>query len=75
MVAGKTEARSTSASGPQRDPRRCRRSWGRGLAAAAGLEEAFPRQRLDEFVKTGGWDPDGTGPQAERAAEPGGDAQ
>ena len=27
------------------------------LAAAAELEEAFPRERLDEFVKTGGWDP------------------
>ncbi len=26
-------------------------------AAAASLEEAFPRQRLDEFVKNGGWDP------------------
>ena len=28
------------------------------MAAAASLEEAFPRERLDEFVKTGGWDPD-----------------
>ena len=27
------------------------------LAAAAELEEAFPRERLDELVKTGGWDP------------------
>ena len=27
------------------------------VAAAAELEEAFPRERLDEFVKTGGWDP------------------
>ena len=31
------------------------------IAAAAELEEAFPRERLDEFVETGGWDPEGNG--------------
>ena len=28
------------------------------IATAARLEEDFPRERLDRFVKTGGWDPD-----------------
>ena len=36
------------------------------LAAAAELEEAFPRERLDEFVKTGGWDPSRPAPAGGR---------
>ena len=80
MVAGKTQAseyvgewRRTVIPGDSADPESA------AMATAAELEEAFPRQRLDEFVKTGGWDPDSNGPQAERAAEravePGGDDQ
>ena len=76
MVAGKTQAsqyvgewRRSVIPGDAADPESA------AMAAAAELEEAFPRQRLDEFVKTGGWDPDGNGPQAERAVEPGGDDQ
>ncbi|MCY4421923.1 MAG: virulence factor [Acidimicrobiaceae bacterium] len=67
MVAGKTQAsqyvgewRRSVIPGDAADPE------GAAMAAAAELEEAFPRQRLDEFVKTGGWDPDGNGPEAER---------
>ena len=59
MVAGKTQAshyvgewrRSMIPAGSD-DPETA------ALAAAAELEEAFPRERLDEFVKTGGWDPE-----------------
>lgn len=58
MVAGKTQAsqyvgewrRSVVPAGAD-DPETA------ALAAAAELEEAFPRERLNEFVKTGGWDP------------------
>ena len=46
----------------------------RAVAAAAELEEAFPRQRLDEFVKTGGWDPESTGQEAERPESTGQEA-
>ena len=62
MVAGKTQAseyvgewRRTviDADAGAADPETA------AMAAAADLEEAFPRTRLDEFVKTGGWDPDG----------------
>ena len=48
------------------------------IVAAAELEEAFPRERLDEFVKTGGWDPEGTlqdQPPPERRRELEGDPQ
>lgn len=38
------------------------------LAAAAELEEAFPRERLDEFVKTGGWDPSRPAPDGGNGA-------
>ena len=59
MVAGKTQAsqyvgewrRSMIPSGSD-DPETA------AMAAATQLEDAFPRERLDEFVKTGGWDPD-----------------
>ena len=59
MVAGKTQAsqyvgewrRTTIPSGSD-DPQAA------AIAAAAQLEDAFPRERLDQFVKTGGWDPD-----------------
>ncbi len=59
MVAGKTQAsqyvgewrRSLIGSGSD-DPAAA------ATAAAASLEAAFPRERLDEFVKTGGWDPE-----------------
>lgn len=79
MVAGKTEAsqyvgewRRTVIPGDAVDP------GAAAVAAAADLEEAFPRQRLDEFVKTGGWDPERNGqdPSApEPHVESGGDAQ
>ena len=59
MVAGKTQAsqyvgewrRSMIPAGSD-DPETA------AMAAATQLEDAFPRERLDEFVKTGGWDPD-----------------
>ncbi len=35
---------------------------GAALRAAAELEAAFPRERLETYVETGGWDPDRTGP-------------
>ncbi len=59
MVAGKTQAseyvgewRRTTIPAGAHDPEAA------AMAAAADLEEAFPRERLDEFVRTGGWDPD-----------------
>ncbi len=71
MVAGKTQAsqyvgewRRTVIPGDAADPETA------AMAAAAELEESFPRQRLDEFVRTGGWDPD----RDEHPVEPGGDA-
>ena len=58
MVAGKTQASEyvgewcrTVVPGNADDPEAA------AIAAAAALEEAFSRERLDEFVKTGGWDP------------------
>ena len=58
MVAGKTQAsqyvgewRRRVIPGDADDPETA------ALAAAAELEETFPRERLDEFVRTGGWDP------------------
>ena len=62
MVAGKTQAsqyvgewRRTTIPAGADDPEAA------AMAAAASLEEAFPRERLDEFVRTGGWDPDSEG--------------
>ena len=62
MVAGKTQAsqyvgewRRTTIPSNSGDPESA------AMAAAASLEEAFPRERLDEFVKTGGWDPERQG--------------
>ena len=59
MVAGKTQAsqyvgewRRTTIPAGSDDPETA------AMAAATSLEEAFPRERLDEFVRTGGWDPD-----------------
>ncbi len=79
MVAGKTQAsqyvgewRRTVIPADGDDPEAA------AIAAAARLEESFPRERLDEFVRTGGWDPENNGQQAERAggrADSGGDAQ
>ena len=76
MVAGKTQAsqyvgewRRTVIPGDAADPESA------AMAAAAELEEAFPRQRLDEFVKTGGWDPERNGQEAEHHFESRGDAQ
>ena len=70
MVAGKTQAsqyvgewRRTLIPGNADDPESA------AIAAAAELEEAFPRERLDEYVKTGGWDPERNGQEAERAPE------
>jgi len=59
MVAGKTQAsqyvgewrRSVIDAGSP-DPEIAARE------AAAKLEQAFPMERLNKFVKAGGWDPD-----------------
>lgn len=68
MVAGKTQAsqyvgewRRVLAPGDPDDPEAA------ATAAAARLEDEFPRSRLDAFVAAGGWDPDGdvTRPDAE----------
>jgi hypothetical protein len=76
MVAGKTQAsqyvgewRRSVIPGDATDPE------GAAIAAAAELEEAFPRQRLDEFVKAGGWDPERNGRESEHRTDSGGDAQ
>ena len=37
---------------------------GAALRVAAGLEAAFPRERLETFVATGGWDPERAEPPA-----------
>ena len=62
MVAGKTQAsqyvgewRRTTIPAGSDNPEAA------AMAAAASLEEAFPRERLDEFVRTGGWDPERDG--------------
>lgn len=78
MVAGKTQAsqyvgewRRTVIPADGDDPETA------AMAAAARLEESFPRERLDEFVRTGGWDPENNGQQAEGTdgrADAGGDA-
>lgn len=59
MVAGKTQAsqyvgewRRSVVDAGSPDPEIAARE------AAAKLEEAFPMERLNKFVKTGGWDPD-----------------
>ena len=64
MVAGKTQAsqyvgewRRTLIPAGSDDPEAA------ALAAAASLEDAFPRERLDQFVSTGGWDPERDGQQ------------
>ena len=66
MVAGKTQAsqyvgewRRTVVPADGDDPETA------AIAAAADLEEAFPRERLNEFVKTGGWDPAKPAPDAD----------
>ena len=79
MVAGKTQAsqyvgewRRTLIPGDADDPESA------AIAAAAELEEAFPRERLDQFVKTGGWDPERNGqglPAYEHGGQSGGGLQ
>ncbi|MCY4176634.1 MAG: virulence factor [Acidimicrobiaceae bacterium] len=64
MIAGKTQASQyvgewqrreiPAEGGDDGDPESA------ASAAAAALEEAFTRERLDEFVKAGGWDPERT---------------
>ncbi len=41
---------------------------GAALRVAAELEAAFPRERLETFVATGGWDPERAEPPAPTAA-------
>lgn len=69
MVAGKTQAsqyvgewRRKVIPGDPGDPE------GAALRAAEELETAFPRERLDEFVATGGWDPKNATEKAQEAA-------
>ena len=79
MVAGKTQAsqyvgewRRTMIPAGSDDPEAA------AMAAAASLEEAFPRERLDQFVKTGGWDPERNNhdqPAPEQRSESEGDPQ
>ena len=77
MVAGKTQAsqyvgewRRVLLPGDPADPEAA------AVAAAARLEDEFPRSRLDAFVAAGGWDPDrgqGADQQTDRDTDPNGD--
>lgn len=69
MVAGKTQAsqyvgewRRRVVRGDPGDPEVA------ALRAAEELEAAFPRERLDAFVATGGWDPESASEKAQEAA-------
>ena len=69
MVAGKTEAsqyvgewRRVVMPGDANDPE------GAALRVAEELEAAFPLERLDAFVATGGWDPENEINHAQEAA-------
>lgn len=69
MVAGKTQAsqyvgewRRKLIPGDPDNPE------GAALAAAEALEAAFPLERLDAFVATGGWDPENASEKAQEAA-------
>lgn len=69
MVAGKTEASQyvgewhrVVVPGDPLDPE------GAALRTAAEIEAAFPMERLNTFVETGGWDPE-SGEPASAAAE------
>ncbi len=61
MVAGKTQAAQYVGEWRRREIEKSGSGdpEAEASAAAASLEEAFTRERLDEFVKTGGWDPEG----------------
>ncbi|MCY3576813.1 MAG: virulence factor [bacterium] len=70
MVAGKTQAsqyvgewRRKVIPGDPDDPE------GAALRTAEELEAAFPLQRLDTFVATGGWDPENATEKAQEAAK------
>ena len=72
MVAGKTQAseyvgewRRTRIPANGTDPESA------AIAAATQLEETFSRERLDEFVKTGGWDPSRPAPADGDETDPG----
>ena len=69
MVAGKTQAseyvgewRRKVIPGDPDDPQ------GAALRAAEELEAAFPLERLNDFVATGGWDPENATEKAQEAA-------
>lgn len=69
MVAGKTQAsqyvgewRRKLIPGDPDDPE------GAALAAAEELEAAFPLERLNAYVATGGWDPENASEIAQEAA-------
>lgn len=69
MVAGKTQAsqyvgewRRKVIPGDANDPE------GAALRAAEEIEAAFPRERLREFVATGGWDPENATVSPQEAA-------
>ncbi len=69
MVAGKTQASQYVGEwhrkiipGDPDDPE------GAALRAAEELEAAFPLERLDAFVATGGWDPENASEEAQEAA-------
>ena len=48
-------------------PRRRRRDPGRGRSRSAAPRRRVPRERLQRFVANGGWDPDATEPDRDRA--------
>ena len=69
MVAGKTQAsqyvgewRRKLIPGDPDDPE------GAAVRAAEELEAAFPRERLKDFVATGGWEPESATETAQEAA-------
>ena len=69
MVAGKTQASQFVGQwhrkvmpGDPNDPESA------ALRAAEELEAAFPLERLDAFVATGGWDPENASNKAQEAA-------
>lgn len=65
MVAGKTQAsqyvaewRKVALAGNSDNPQNLDNPQDAALTIAAELEDAFPLERLNQFVQAGGWNPD-----------------